>query len=102
MVEEIHTLETKAIKNPDTSHNMEPSNRPNTVSSTPSHEQTLTDLSGTKRSRLEYMDMMGFNRGNVSLTLELRRGVDNVIQTQTQTQDHQFGTGDHMFHDFVG
>ncbi|KAG7568291.1 POX domain [Arabidopsis thaliana x Arabidopsis arenosa] len=98
MVEEIHTLETKAIKNPDTSHNMEPSNRLNTVSSTPSHKQTLTDLSGTKRSRLEYMDMMGFNRGNVSLTLELRRGVDNVIQTQ----DHQFGTGSQMFHDFVG
>ncbi|KAG7642329.1 Homeobox-like domain superfamily [Arabidopsis suecica] len=99
MVEEIHTLETKAIKNADTSHNIEPSNRPNTVSS-PSHEQTLTGLSGTKRSRLEYMDMVGFNRGNVSLTLELRRGVDNVIQTQTQ--DHQFGTGSQMFHDFVG
>lgn len=99
-------LETKVIKNMDTTCNMEPSNRPSTVSS-PNRKETLMDLPGTKRSRLDYvcdsdMNMMGFNRGlgNVSLTLGLRHGVDNVIQTQTQ--DHQFGNGGQMFHDFVG
>ncbi|KAL1209523.1 BEL1-like homeodomain protein 8 [Cardamine amara subsp. amara] len=99
MVEEIHMLETKSIKNAD----MEPpSNRPNIVSSS-SHEQTLMDLTGTKRSRLESLydsDMDRTRLGNVSLTLGLRHDVDNVIQTQTQ--DHQFGTGSQMFHDFVG
>ncbi|XP_010510706.1 PREDICTED: BEL1-like homeodomain protein 8 [Camelina sativa] len=104
MVEEIHMLETKVIKNTDSTYNMEPSNGPNTCSS-PSRKQTLMDLPGTKRPRLDYvcdMNMMEFNTGlgNVSLTLGLRRGVDNVIQTQTQ--DPQFGTGGQMFHDFVG
>ncbi|EOA28638.1 hypothetical protein CARUB_v10024860mg [Capsella rubella] len=109
MVEEIHMLETKVIKSKDSIYNMEQSSiRPNILSSLPNRKQTLKDLSGSKRPRVDYvcdsgMNMMGFNRGlgNVSLTLGLMHGVDNVIQTRTsQDHDHQIGTGGQMFHDF--